>query len=90
MTRNELLNCLTTWDDRGRYVWTQRDLAMLFPQDSSKSMEMSLRRFVRDGTLQRACRGVYVLPRAHADKGHTIEHVAIALRRGHFSYVSLE
>jgi len=90
MTRNKLLNALNTWDDRGRYVWTQRDLAMLFPEDSSKSLEMSLRRFVRDGTLQRACRGVYVLPRAHADRGHTVEHVAIALRRGHYSYVSLE
>lgn len=63
---------------------------MLFPADSAKSLEMSLRRFVRDGTLHRACRGVYALPRARSDVGHTVEHVAIALRRGQYSYVSLE
>ena len=90
MTRNELGNRLATWDDRGRYVWTQRDLTALFPADSAKSLEMSLRRFTRDGTLRRACRGVYVLPRARSDVGYTVEHVALALRRGHHSYVSLE
>ncbi len=90
MTRNELRDRLNTWDDKGRYVWTQRDLKMLFPDDSAKSLEMSLRRFVRGGTLDRACRSVYVLPRTRSDVGHTIEHVAIALRRGHYSYVSLE
>ena len=90
MTRNELRDRLNAWDDRGRYVWTQRDLAMLFSGDSSKALEMSLRRFVGDGTLKRACRGVYVLPRAQSDAGHTVEHVAVALRRGHHSYVSLE
>lgn len=90
MTRNELRDRLGPWDDRGRYVWTQHDLAMLFPDDAAKSRETSLRRFVRDGTLQRACRGVYVLPRARSDGGHTVEHVAVALRRGHYSYVSLE
>ncbi len=90
MTRSELLDRLNTWDDKGSYVWTQRDLKMLFPDDSAKSLEMSLRRFVRDGTLDRACRGVYVLPRARSDVGYTVEHVAIVLRRGHYSYVSLE
>ncbi|ASJ72169.1 hypothetical protein IMCC3135_10375 [Granulosicoccus antarcticus IMCC3135] len=90
MKRNELLDRLNTWDDKGRYVWTQHDLKMQFPDDSSKSLEMSLRRFVRDGTLDRACRSVYVLPRARSDIGYTVEHIAIALRRGHYSYVSLE
>ena len=90
MTRNELLDRLNTWDDKGRYVWTQRDIKVQFPDNSAKSLEMSLRRFVRDGTLNRACRGVYVLPRARSDIGYTVEHVAIALRRGHYSYVSLE
>lgn len=90
LKRDELRDRLNTWDDKGRYVWTQRDLKMLFPGDSTKSLEMSLRRFVRDGTLIRACRGVYVLPRARSDTGFTIEHIAIALRRGHYSYVSLE
>ena len=90
MTRDELRDRLIQWDDRGRYVWTRRDLAMLFPREPSKTLEMSLRRFSRDGTMHRACRGVYVLPRARSDTGYTVEHVAVALRRGHHSYVSLE
>ena len=90
MTRNQLRDRLAEWDDRGRYVWTQRDLAALFPHDSPKSLAASLSRFVRDGSLRRACRGVYVLSRARSDVGHTVEHVAVALRRGHHSYVSLE
>ncbi len=90
MTRNEFRDRLNSWGDKGRYVWTQRDLTIRFPDDSAKSLEMSLRRFVRDGTLDRACRGVYVLPRARSEVGYTVEHIANALRRGHYSYVSLE
>ena len=90
MTRNQFRDRLAAWDDRGRYVWTWSDLAALFPDESPKALGASLGRFVRDGSLQRACRGVYVLPRARSDAGHTVEHVAIALRRGHHSYVSLE
>lgn len=43
-----------------------------------------------DGLLKRACRGVYVNPFAKSQDSHTIERIALALRRGEYNYLSLE
>lgn len=90
MNLSTALRTLVGWDARGRYVWTTRDLAKLFPEDSPKAFEAGLARLVRGGVLRRACKGIYVLPEARSDDGRTLERVARALRRGRHSYVSLE
>ena len=50
----------------------------------------ALRRLVRDGVLERACRGVYVYVLAGDAEPRLIEQIAVALRRGYYSYTSLE
>ncbi|MCE9663458.1 type IV toxin-antitoxin system AbiEi family antitoxin domain-containing protein [Halomonas sp. M5N1S17] len=81
---------LREWDRRGRHVFLHRDFAKLFPLDSPKTLQQGLNRLVKSGELVRACRGIYVNPHARSLDAYTLEHVAVALRRGEYNYVSLE
>ncbi len=90
MDKQTAIRVLTQWDEAGRYVFTLRDLAKLFPDDSPKTLREGLGRMVKSGLLRRACRGVYVFPLVRGLDSHTIERIAIALRRGEYNYISLE
>lgn len=90
MNRRRALEILRDWDRQGRYVFTRKALAKLFPEDSPKAFSEGLNRLVRAGLLTRVCRGVYVNPHAHSFDSRVIERVAQALRPGEFNYVSLE
>ena len=84
------INTLRTWDKAGQFVFTKHDLRKLFRSCKDKAFDIGLSRLVNYGILKRACRGVYVIPEAESFDGYTIEHIAIALRPGHYNYVSLE
>lgn len=90
MNQNVAIKTLARWARTGRVVFTVGDLAKLFHEDRHKTLLAALRRLVRDGVLERACRGIYVYLLAADSVPHLIEHIAVALRRGHYSYVSLE
>lgn len=90
MNQARAAEVLRHWDRKGRYVFTRKALARLFPQDSPKTFAEGLNRLVKAGLLTRACRGVYVNPHAHSFDSRVIERIAQALRPGHFNYVSLE
>jgi len=90
MDQNTALRVLTDWAQVGRVVFTLGDLAKLFPGDSHKTLKEAVRRLVRDGLLERACRGVYVFALAAEEPTDLIERIAAALRRGEYNYVSLE
>lgn len=90
MKRRDAARTLADWDDRGRFVWTLGDLATLFPNESPRALEASVSRLVAEELLIRCCRGVYRTARARSWDSFLLQHVAVALRRGHYSYVSLE
>jgi hypothetical protein len=90
MDKKTAIKVLTEWDEAGRYVFALRDFVKLFPEDSPKTLQAAVNRLVRDGLLQRACRGVYVYPLARSRDSHTVERIAVALRRGEYNYISLE
>lgn len=90
MDQQTAIKVLTEWDEAGRYVFALRDLAKLFPDDSPKSLREAVRRLVRSGLLRRACRGIYVFALARNWDSRTVERIAAALRRGEYSYISLE
>lgn len=91
MKKSYAFNTFQEWDKKGRYVFTRQDLSKLFFKDSPKTLTESLNRLVHDGWIIRACRGVYINPHAHYSlDGYIIEHIAKALRRGEYNYVSLE
>lgn len=81
---------LREWDVQGRWVFTRRDLARLFPEDSPRALNKGIARLVARGLLERACRGVYINPLARHKDSHLLERVAVAMRRGEYNYLSLE
>ena len=81
---------LAQQDQRGRWVYTLRDLECLFHEDAPAALRASLRRLIAQGVLVRAAQGVYVYGLSAHLGSYTLERVAVALRRGFYSYVSLE
>lgn len=90
MNRMTAIMQLNLFDKRGRYVFTLRDLAKIFFEDSAKTLKAGLNRLVKDGILTRAIRGVYVYALARSKDAYTLERVVLALRRGEYNYLSLE
>ena len=76
-------------DRRHRAVFTRADLRTIFPEHSETTFNAGLARLVACGVLQRAARGVYVNPQTR-HRLHVQERIALALRPGEASYLSLE
>jgi predicted transcriptional regulator of viral defense system len=82
---------LDEWDRReGRNVFTFRDLAKVFPEVSRKTLQEGINRLRHHGLLQAVARGIYVYPLATPGDPYRLERIAKAMRRGEYSYVSLE
>lgn len=90
MKQTDALKALRDLDRRGIYVLSKGDIGKLFPDEGEKTLEKSLQRLVADKLLDRVSKGVYLNPLATSKKSHVVEDIAVVLRRGHFSYVSLE
>lgn len=90
MTSDDAIRELDIWAARGRYVFTHRDLRKLFIEENAKTFQEGVNRLVARGILKRVARGIFVYDRAVSHEAHTLEHIAVALRRGEYNYVSLE
>ena len=90
MEQSVAIKTLAEWARAGRIVFTVGDLAKLFPADQRRTLLAALGRLVDEGVLARVCRGVYVYVLTGDPGSDVIEHIAVALRRGHYSYTSLE
>ena len=86
----DAISILRQFDKKGKYVFTKHDLSKLFFDDNQKALAEGLNRLVKSGLLKRACRGIYVNEQAQSFDSYTIEHIAKALRRNKYNYVSLE
>src|SRR5579872_150289 len=90
MKKLEAIQMLREFDKKGKYVFVKHDMAKLFSHDNAKALDEGLNRLVKAGLIKRACRGIYVNDNAQCFDSHAIEHIAKALRRNAYSYVSLE
>ncbi len=90
MDQVSAIHKLSAHDVHGRYVYTHADLTKLFHEDRPRARQASLDRLVSKGILTRATRGVYVYALSRHLADYTVERIACALRRGEFSYTSLE
>lgn len=82
---------LNELDKKGRYVFMHRDLSKIFHEDSPRSLTDSLARLVKGGIMERVSRGVYIYALSrHKHTSNTLDLIATTLRRGEYSYVSLE
>lgn len=90
MRQTTALKSLNALAEQGRAVFTRRDLDRVFRADRRKAREAGIARLVQAGWLKPAARGIYVYPPGLPRDGYTLERIARALRRGEYSYVSLE
>ncbi|WP_236630758.1 hypothetical protein [Bifidobacterium aemilianum] len=89
MKQSIAIQTLSRWDDAGRYVFLNRDLRKLFPENDN-AFKDGLKRLVFNGLLVRAARGVYIYALSkHIGEG-TLDLIARNLRRGFLTYESLE
>lgn len=86
----EAIKILDAWDRKGRRVFRTEDLRKLMPENSEKTFNASVRRLVAQGFLQRAANGIYINTRTKAPCTNLLENIAVALRRGSWSYISAE
>lgn len=86
----EAAKALTLWDRQDKSVFAVADLRRIFPERSEKTFSEGIRRLVAQGVLERAARGVYVNALSQRSRRYLVEEIATCLRRGEYSYVSLE
>lgn len=90
MNQKSAITTLAHWDKQGRHVFTLHDLSKLFPDDKPKTLREGVNRLVKSDLLTRVGKGIYFYSLSNSQDTHTIEHIAKALRRGEYNYVSLE
>ncbi|NQZ11342.1 MAG: hypothetical protein HRT35_29675 [Algicola sp.] len=90
MNRTTAIERLNHWDKQGRFIFLIEDLAKIFPEDNATALKDGLSRLTKAGIFVRPTKGVYLYAYANSKDGYVIEHIAKALRRGFYSYVSLE
>lgn len=81
---------LDAWDKMGRSVFTRKDLAKLFREDSPKTLQEGINRLRKHGILEGVARGIYCYALSRTPDSYRLERIARAMRRGEYSYVSLE
>lgn len=76
--------------EKGISVFSTKMLKSYFPEESDISLKKTLERAIKNGVLQRVCRGAYAYNREFRREPFKLEQIAVALRQGEYSYVSLE
>ena len=85
-----LANWLEANSSKERYIFTLKDLRVLFPELSDSAYRTLLSRTVRSGYLDRICNGIYIYKKTNYPRGLTLFHVASYMRSSDFNYISLE
>jgi len=89
MEQKTALRILNEWDKKGRHVFRKKDLGIIF-DESGRTFDQTLSRLVASGVLERPAYGIYIFTLSRHLGSATIEHIARNLRRGEFTYESLE
>ena len=76
--------------DPEHYLFSVSDFSSLFPQKSEAALMVLLGRAVKNGCLERVCRGYYIYRKTAYPKDLLLFHLAVRLRSDYFCYLSLE
>ncbi|PAU79804.1 hypothetical protein CK501_11420 [Halovibrio salipaludis] len=90
MKQSDAIRRLNEYDRKGRYVFTAGDMGRVFHEDTPRGRQATLARLVASGILERPAKGVYLYGMSKNKGPDTVELIARALRRGEYSYISLE
>ena len=72
------------------YLFSASDFSALFPEKSQAALLVLLGRAVKNGFLERVCRGYYIFQKTAYPKDLLLFHLASRLRGDYFCYLSLE
>jgi len=72
------------------YLFSVSDFSALFPKKSESALLVLLGRAVKNGTLERVCRGYYLYKKTAYPGDLVLYHLAGRLRDNVFCYLSLE
>lgn len=89
MKQSLALHTLAHWDKQGRSVYRKRDFEIIF-NEQGKTLDQTLARLVKSGILERPAHGIYVFAASSSNAANILELIARNLRRGEFTYESLE
>jgi len=88
------IKTLTKWlqqhSSSENYLFTIHDLQSLYPNISNAAFKTLLSRAVKQGILERVCRGLYAFDSGNNSNGLLLFHAAAYLKSGEFNYISLE
>ena len=85
-----MIRTLNDLADKDRCLFTLSDLRGILPDPTDGAFKTMLCRAVKNGVLQRFCRGLYLYPQPDCEQGLMLFHAAARLRAGEFNYISLE
>lgn len=85
-----LIKSLDKLANQTHYLFTPKDLKVLLPDLSQAAFKTLLSRAVKEGHLERICRGLYLYPKVAPLDGLLLFHIAARLRANAFNYISLE
>jgi hypothetical protein len=74
----------------GIYTHSTKMLQSYFPAESAGNLKKTIERAISKGILERPCRGVYLSCKNQHNNSYKLESIAVALRSGDYSYISLE
>lgn len=86
----QLTKGLNSLADQAHYLFTPNDLRSLLMDLSNTAFKTLLSRAVKEGYLERICRGLYLYPNTMPTDGLLLFHAAARLRADGFNYISLE
>ena len=86
----KLKTSLENLADSQHYLFSVSDFFALFPQKSPTALMVLLGRAVKNGSLDRICRGYYIFKNTAYPKDLVLFHLASRLRSEYFCYLSLE
>ncbi len=85
-----MIRTLNDLADKDRCLFTLADLRGILPEPTAGAFKTMLCRAVKNGALQRFCRGLYFYPQPDCEQGLLLFHAAARLRADEFNYISLE
>jgi len=85
-----LVKSLSKLANHQHYLFSFNDLRSLLPLLTEAAFKTLLSRAVKQGHLERACRGLYIYPPANPHDGLILFRAAAHLRADEFNYISLE
>lgn len=90
MKLTALSNMLDLLSAKGIFTFSNKMLYSYFPAETTLNFKKTIERAITAGILERACRGIYLYKRGMSNNNYPLESIALILRSGEHSYISLE